>query len=325
MISSLGLVISTCISSGCANIASSNELLKTQEETNEIIEHAKDNFDYSNYDLNYEQGQSLVKQKLYQYSKENNLLTSEELIQLNTEIINDENYYFINDINNIFIKKEIDNDISILDNFKFEENATLNVNNNLNIQNNLVNIDISRLNESGSSVNSNSTQKNYDINFEHKSYNENEIYYSINGKLNNINFLGVYCSKDLFISFYNLVAGWLNNLAINGASQSKGIVNIIWEVIKTLTTYTIVPGTIIASSISKISTYLSSLWSSFVSLFSTGGILGVVVAIIIIFISTSCIGILIAMFIFGYLGTGFAVGFLIHHLLWWEWIYGQYD
>lgn len=61
MISSLGLVISTCISSGCANIASSNVLLKTQEEANEIIEYAKDNFDYSNYDLNYEQGQSLVK------------------------------------------------------------------------------------------------------------------------------------------------------------------------------------------------------------------------------------------------------------------------
>ena len=72
---------------------------------------------------------------------------------------------------------------------------------------------------------------------------------------------------------------------------------------------------IAAGAIGIITCALSSLWASFCALFSSGGPIGL--------IGAACIGTIVAMIVYGFLGKGFAIGWKIHNIFWWEWFCGD--
>jgi hypothetical protein len=55
------------------------------------------------------------------------------------------------------------------------------------------------------------------------------------------------------------------------------------------------------------------------------GPLGFIVGMIIGLVGAACIGTLVAMIVFGFLGKGFAVGWKIHADFSWEWFCGSLD
>lgn len=92
LLGSLALTISTCLSGGCGQVAAVNRIKAIKQNANEIIMRASIDFDYSNYDLTYDEQQSFTKQKLYDYAEENKLFTIEELNQLKETIINEDEF-----------------------------------------------------------------------------------------------------------------------------------------------------------------------------------------------------------------------------------------
>lgn len=92
LLGSLALTISTCLSGGCGQVATVNRIKAIKQNANEIIMRATIDFDYSNYDLTYDEQQSFTKQKLYDYAEENELFTIEELKQLKETIINEDEF-----------------------------------------------------------------------------------------------------------------------------------------------------------------------------------------------------------------------------------------
>ena len=81
----------------------------------------------------------------------------------------------------------------------------------------------------------------------------------------------------------------------------------------------------ISGVIAKITSALSTLWAEFCALFTAGGPLGFIVGMIIGLVGAACIGTLVAMIVFGFLGKGFVVGWKIHADFSLEWFCGSLD
>lgn len=105
LLGSLALTISTCLSEGCGQVAAANRIKAIKQNANEIIMHDTIDFDYSDYDLTYDEQQSFTKQKLYDYAEENELFNIEELNQLKETIINEDDFVDFNDVDNLFVKQ----------------------------------------------------------------------------------------------------------------------------------------------------------------------------------------------------------------------------
>ena len=97
-----------------------------------------------------------------------------------------------------------------------------------------------------------------------------------------------------------------------GASGIKGPASMIIETLLTLTP------ALVTTVISALVGYFTELWSSFCSLFTSGGPIGILVGLIIGLVGAACIVTLVTMFVMGAQGKGFAVGWKVYNLFNWK-------
>lgn len=74
LLGSLALTISTCLSGGCGQVAAVNRIKAIKQNANETIMRATIDFDYSNYDLTYDEQQSFTKKNCTIMRKKMNYL-----------------------------------------------------------------------------------------------------------------------------------------------------------------------------------------------------------------------------------------------------------
>lgn len=342
----LALTVSTCLSGGCGQLSESNCVTNIKEDANEIILRAANDFNYDNYDLTYDEHQSFTKQKLYCYALENGLFAKDELDSLKQTIVSGDDFVKFGDVEKLFVNEPTSESdvtkatIGIKSEklYKDFENASISDAASIDgkiVSNNYTNIcfDLCEGGASAAGNNEDEDNLNSESNADQRIFelpilncDANNISASISGKVDGVDFFGILCSKDACINLYNAIANWANNQIAYRASGSSSPAKIIVEAFRTLATTTAIGAalaTIIAGVIGTITGALSSLWAEFCALFAAGGPIGVIIGLIIGLIGAACIGVIVAMIVYGYLGKGFAIGWKIHHIFRWEWFCGD--
>ncbi len=329
--SSFVLTIFTCIS-GCSNIANSVIYEALKEKTTTIINAASNAYDYSNYNLSTNEETSLLKQKLLKYYKDNDYLNSNEINSLEKIIKSSSDYTYFPDLDSLFINENnlessniLNESKEILKNIvKIEDPNQYNISKSRIInQIYLPKISLTSLNSNFSVYNGNGGSSPCDE-FPIFDYNEDEVSYYSSGKIDNTNFMGIICSKDACVSLYNLVAGFFNNLGNNNVNNAKGIGSIILEALKSLDTVACASASLIAAASTKIATALSTIFSKIMIFFqSFTGIIGKIIAVILLLVGASCIYVISRMIVAGYNSKGYAIGWKMKGLFNFSWYNGE--
>lgn len=350
VLGSLALTISACLSGGYGQFATANRIAAIKQHANEIIMRAAVDFDYTDYDLTYNEQQSFTQQKLYDYAVENDLFTTEELNRLKETITNNDAFACFDDIENLFVQQSVSDDASLKKAIDVNSQnlykdfavagvpGTAKIDNSL-INNNFVDIGLAVGGNESSSEKTDTTESEGEVTEATSEktepeefklpilpYNANNISSSIGGKVDGCVFFGILCSKDACINLYNAFAGWTNKQVMYQVSGSGSPFKIIVEAFKTLATTTAIGAafaTVVAGAIATVTGALSSVWASFCALFAAGGPIGIILGLIIGLIGAACIGTVVSMIVYGYLGKGFAVGWKIHNIFRWEWFCGE--
>lgn len=320
VITSLLLTMTTSIS-GCNQLATANKMASIKKEANEIILEASAEFDSNQLNISINEHISLIKHHLLQFNDENNLLDEEYLLALkenadlgsteefalnsfeekSDEVIEDSNL-----LKNIGKAKQSSSSLSLKKgDFRFEKIEDLSLPNSTSLS--------SYVTSNSDGINSITNNQTLPVH----SYNSSNVNSSANGKLDDKLFVGIMVTKDACVSFYNTVASFLNNQVMYAASGIKGPANMIIQAL------TCVTPALAATVIGSLIAYFSGLWTSFCSLFTAGGPVGIIVGTIIGLVGLACIAVLATMFVMGYMRKGFAVGWKVHNLFNWEWYCGE--
>lgn len=351
---SLALTISTCLSGGCGQLSTANRVTAIKESAVEIVKQTIENFDYGYYDLSFSEQESFSKQKLLSYAEENQLFTVDVLEDLQTLIEKDPNFTYFEDVDELFIRKsnvnpriinEKINNIGSKLNNDIRAISTLDkvaMDRDLIVTNNFSDIyfDVGETGGPSNSAGNNGSDSSNETEVEEtpETSNEDEIFKlptvpcdtnkistSTNGKVNEVDFFGLLCSKDACANLYNTFAGWINKRAMYQSGNGITPFKIITEAFKELSF--IASTTIIgAAVVTKINTLIatitgavSGIWTAFASLFTAGGPIGILIGLVVVLLGAACIGTIVAMIVYGYLGKGFAIGWKMHTIWVWDW------
>lgn len=323
-ITSLAIIVSTCLSGPCLPLATSYQLEEINNSAYEIVEYAKDHFDYSNYDLTYDEQQSLIKQKIYNFAKSNKVLSSEQLEYLKKEIVSSFDFTYFDDIDSLFVKDNILESPSISkEDFNHPLTNMIKLNDKA-ITNKFSN---STLDLSGGSNDGtiSSVDKAYKLPLLY--CNEDNISVSFNGNIDGTHFIGIICSKDACVSLYNLFAGFINSKATRPSNMGNGLFETIvvgFEYLETKKFFGPIASKVL-ELIETIKGALLSIWNSFISLIEYGDIVCKVVGAIIGVIGAICIAVIAAMIVYGYLGKGYYIGWMVYNLFSWHFVSGELD
>lgn len=320
------LTVATALSGGCSTVAESNRSEAILTSASNAIAEAGERYDYSGYDMDYDELLSFTKQKYCQYGEDSGSLDEDEAAYLTGLIQSDDDYTYFKDLDAMFIKstvssggigdfgtiigsKDLGHDLGQIKNDKI-----------------FINHDSGGVNADkgdgggGSSGSSSSVQELCE--FEQVECNHDNISVSENENYDNCLFFGIRLSKDACSSIYNTVASWLYHKEIYTASGiNETPAGVIYHAIQMLAlslltnsvTSLFING-VVREAVSLIATPLSSLWASFCKIFDAAGPVGFVVATILLVVGAACICLLCTAIIFGYLGKGFVFGWKVHSL-----------
>lgn len=332
IVTSLLLTFATTL--GCSNsFVSAGNVKALQNEADEIIRKASAEFDFEGKSLELCEQFGIAKRSLLEYYEENELLEDDYLDAMRINVLADDSETKIEFLNynspfetNVstksFVKKLSSTSLAASNSVLNAKTGKFNVSDKI-----FCTIDTGYemftydpiggggSNNSGGSSNSNTQVEPQQLPI--RSYNETNIASASGGKLDGITFIGIMVSRDACVSFYNTVAGFLNKQVIYTASGIKGPASMI---IDTLLAATPVAAAVVISAISG---YLSSLWTGFCSLFTSGGPVGIIVGLIIALVGIACIATLATMLVMGYFGKGFAVGWKVSNIFNWKWYCGE--
>lgn len=325
LLSSLALVLCSCLNS-CTPIAESKNYEELQSAATQMIDKASQEYDYEGFNLSLSDQESLIKQKLYQYAKENELYTISELANLKQSIELDDDYKKFDDIDTLFIKNEqnspnpggtglggglFNKDPSSAKNDQKKDNT-------LAPKDNLTGPNLDYGDTSGT------VKETYF--FPELANDLSKATIATNYSIDKSNFFGIYCSKEACVGLYNAVTHFLNKQAIYKSNGIKGPLGTIAESLDYLSKVTLVGAALMNAAekcIENMTVALIKLWGQFCNLFKTGGIIGVIVGTIIALIGTGCICLFCRMLRFGCKGKGFAIGWMVNNFLSWDWVYEE--
>jgi len=154
------------------------------------------------------------------------------------------------------------------------------------------------------------------------SYNPSAPSTTLTGQVDGCSFIGLICNKEACISIYNVFAGFFNKQIMYKVSNSGSPLNLISEAFNTLKSIAVPSALVVGTIIAELTGFLSSLWAQFIALFTAGGLPGIILGSVIGLIGLACIATITAMIVFGYLGKGFAIGWKVHNIFWWESFHG---
>lgn len=292
VIEAIILTASTVLSNGMGNFAQANKIAAINNRAQQIIE-ASAGFDYENFDFTYDQQQNIVKQKLVEYNKENELFDLEYLEKISDELKNDPNYVDLSNFNEDIDQQhstfsKIKSDISVAstfdDKFKYDFGDV-----------------------GGGGTNEGSNEKKQDL-LPILPENPQKAQATINGKLFGKNFLGIVLTPEACIAVYNIIANLVTNKEYYKAG-GKLIVEIMQRYTPAL----------YASTHATLVGIFTGLWSKITAFFSNlVPPYSHIIAAIALFVGFAIITIIVTMFLLGSQKKGYAAGFIIHNWIRWE-------
>lgn len=339
---SLFLTFATSLG-GANSLAQANQLEALQNEADEIIERASAEFIYEEA---FQLGEAfgVTKQKLFEFYEENELLDSDYLEALRTNLENDNQETEITIAESPLAKYLVAEDrtktfMSHIDDFNIQSAVsdlslnsrpwdttfqfgdavstskyTITPSPSTGSPSTPSSSSSSSSNSSSSSQSSNSAVIVLPI----KPYNEDHVATIAGGKLDGVTFVGLMFSRDTCVAFYNKVAGWLNNQVIYSSSPTGGPATMIINALMLSA-----PAMALAT-IAKLTEYFTGIWSTWCSyLGGVGGPVGIAIALIIGLVGAACIATLITMLVMGYNGKGFAIGWKVPNIFKWKWYCGE--
>ncbi len=305
------LILGTCLNSA-QNIATASSLDALYSSADEVISETIEAYDYDDFDLDFDGQNSLAKQKLCSYLEKSNEYTTVEIMRLESSIKKSSDYKFFENIETIFMKDGYEGTLmNKISSFEAQRNSS-------DIVASWKNADIKTT--TGSSLSTcgmndmstyeggggGGTQSSKKINFPIRTYDANNATCCTNGKLDNVQFVGIACSKDACVGFYNCIARILNNVAYYKTMGIKGPVAVAYEL---FTTYSTLTPTITAISalVDSIVSYFAGFFTEFFSLFLSNLPLSAILGIIISLFAVACITIVCLIFTYGYFQKGLCV------------------
>lgn len=293
VIGSVLLAIATTLSNGLSNYAQGNELASINKQAQDIIATGS-RFSYENFNFNYDQQQNIVKQKLVDYNRENELYDLNYLEKITTELESDTSYVDLKDL-----KDEFELPYSV---FSISEgNNAYTASFDDKFKNDFENV-------GGGGTSNNSSSNNKQDSLPILPVNSQKVAVIINGKLFGKDFFGLLATPEACIGVYNIISNFLNNYNFYDETR-KFVVDLMEKYAPPMfmQVYTSLVGV------------FTTMWSKFVALFSASAPpYSLALGIIIGTFGFICISIIVSMFIFGRFGKGYAAGFIIHNMVWWE-------
>ncbi len=327
MISSLILTIATCLS-GVQSISNADNLGSISSEASDIIEKAASAYDYSAFDLDENAQSSLAKQKLFAYEKEQGTLGKIGERKVSSLIESSLDYTYFANMDELYLKEA-----GSAERIAYEQSVagfksalsgidvgTLSVCRPSDVPAiSTTRVDSSHQSIYGTGGGSSATYEAIPI----YEYEEANIAFADEGFVDGAKFYGIICSSAACVAVYNVVTKYINKQLPYVASNTKGPLGIIYEAIKLLSGTATPLGALISNAISKITTGLSSILKTVLNFFTSGTLLSYVIGSILVVVGIVCIRVFAEMIVYGSLEKGFALGFLRHSWLNWEFYDGE--
>lgn len=298
--------------SNCQSTSEANKLKTYKEKSVECIFNSIDVFNLEN-SLTLDENFSIIKQKLLKYHEAS--LNDEEIDSIKDEILSDNSYYEIDNLDK-FEFKECSNELVTkykqslfaFDNSSsdyFSNNDIYSTSQEFPVKNNkyISNRFHKYENPYGDSEN---------VEFPIRTVDETCIKYSTNDYLNSYAFIGLKCSKEFCISFYNLIANWGTSQIRNNVSGISSPMKSFYNSLMQLTKLSTIDLTAISSTITFIADIFSSIWSTFVVVFTSHDVISMIIGAILVLIGIIIIMILANIFVFGFMEMRFVFGWEIY-------------
>lgn len=306
----------------CQSTSEATKLAAYKEKAVELLEDSKDVYFTENYNLNYYSWDSIVKQKILNYNKDN--LSSNVVDTIKDSIISDENYYNIENISNIeffncsndMINK-YNKDNLCFENYSKEYITTETIND----KSESFPVKNSKYINSRFYKYENPYGTSETIEFPTRTLNESNSFLSTNNNLNSLLFIGIKCSKDFCIEVYNLIASYANDQARDTASNTPSIWKTIYELIITLNNLSIINFSSLLTIIETITIYFSSIYTTLVLAIFSHDLISVLIGVALIILGCAIITFITILFVFGYLEKGFVIGWQIYSDFSSKWIH----
>lgn len=330
LFSSLIITAATCIS-GCADIGNGLTAEELKSKSEAILSEAAAVYDYSDYELSYEQGDSLMKQALLSYGEENGYFSSVEASFLRSQIQSEEGYFPYSDLDSMYVKEgaleektKLKTDLSVFKDVRKSDNPTvLNFNTSSSAVSGNASINTASLG-SGMSFgrdDSGSGGGEPKINFPKKECKTENIAFYGSEMVNGHRFFGVLLTPDFCIDVYNNISSWFNRQKIYKASGIKGPAGMIYEIWENLVEYGPAVGFTAASVFAAQATkYVAELISPLLISLQNAQPIGIIIATVLLLVSVAVAFFFAMAFWLGYKGKGYAIGWEICGLLSWKWV-----
>ncbi len=307
------LVLTGALTLGnCQILTEANKFKAYKEKSIECLFASVDVLNLNN-DLTLNESFSVIEQKLLKYNEDD--LNNEEITSIKNEISTDINYHEVDDFDQFEFKEctntlvaNYKNNLKKLDDLSYDFNS----NNEIYSESESFPVKNTKYINSGFYKYENPYGNVESIEFPIRTVNESNIKYSTNNYLNLYAFIGLKCSKELCISFYNLIANWGTSQIRNNASGISSPLKTIYNNLVELTKLSTIDLSAISSTIMSIAGIFSSIRSTFVAVFASHDVISIIIGSILILIGVAIIVVLAIIFVFGYLEMGFVYGWEIY-------------
>lgn len=309
------LTFTTCVNSGLPGDPRYNLINSISETSNQIIEEFSESLDFSDYSLTFEQSESLVVQKLFEFAKDKQLLGASDILIVNRAITLSPTYYEVDNIDSVYLKEEVDSDAfySNIDTWSddFLDDLSL-----------LSQLDEPSIDGSVRTYIPEPGIEDDDKELEpfimpRRSYQGLDTSVTLGGKIDGYDFFGIICSPGACICFYDILAETINqvgdeNSLFNNVRNTFEQLSLIAPESIMATSYTTVIGLI-----TQLVNYIKNLIGSILAVLKNNPIGKIILAVIFILIGIVA-WILCVMFTAGFLGKGAYTGLKIRGFLHFE-------
>ncbi|MBR2505716.1 MAG: hypothetical protein IKB70_02060 [Bacilli bacterium] len=316
------LTFTTCVNSGLPGDPRYNLINSISETSNQIIEEFSESLDFSDYSLTFEQSESLVVQKLFEFAKDKQLLGASDILIVNRAITLSPTYYEVDNIDSVYLKEEVDLDAfySNIDTWSddFLDDLSL-----------LSQLDEPSIDGSVRTYIPEPGIEDDDKELEpfimpRRSYQGLDTSVTLGGEIDGYDFFGIICSPGACICVYDILAEMINQVG-----DDNSLFNNVRNTFEQLSL--IAPESIMAAAyttviglISQLVNYITSLIGSILEVLTSNPIGMIILAAIIIL--TAIVGwVLSVMSAAGFLGKGCYTGLKIRGFLHFEPVTGFFD
>ena len=327
--------MTTCLSCGCNDVARSINFTALEEKTTSAANSFNALYNMSDYNLSTDEECTLLKANIMSYIGKYDLLQDEYYQELEKIVTSEANYNEVIGYQNSLIRSDLSRKLKAIHlsnlTMEYDNHGVLNLGETYNVLPNVDDLIPNHPIQTYSQPRRIGMDMNYEYNFgggggggnsptekiSKQSCNENNISLELNGIIEGNNFLGLICTPDTCKYVYNKGVDIINGIfeSVDMYEEKK--------MLKQLITMLITAASPSAAYLAIVKNALfSKIKNFFLEAFIMCGssVLGWIVGILCLFVVVGVLTAVIAMFICGYYGCGYAIGWIIRSVLDREWV-----